>query len=95
MYSTTSRSRSGFLALVAIAASAFACAFERLSERIADGFHSVMRFLVGIAAPAPIQGDKIDVQASRKLTAASSFVKRIVKRERPRLEARWAMCPST
>ncbi len=93
---TVHRSRSSLFALVALAASAFACAFERLSERIADGFHSVMRFLVGIAAPAPapIQGDKIDVQASRKLTAASSFVKRLVKRDRPRIEARWAMCPS-
>ena len=91
---TVHRSRSSLFALVALAASAFACAFERLSERIADGFHSVMRFLVGIATPTPFQGDKIDVQASRKLTAASSFVKRLVKRDRPRIEARWAMCPS-
>jgi hypothetical protein len=52
-----------------------------------------VRLLFGAPA-APVVGDKADTRTSRLLTAASSFVKRLVKRERPRIEARWAMCPS-
>lgn len=92
-----SRSRSLFAAFAAaalIASSAFACAFARVRERVVDAFHSVMRFVFG-AMPAPVRGDKLDTKASRRLTAASSFVERMVKREKPRIEQRWAMCPST
>jgi len=88
------RSRfSSLFAIVAIAASAFACAFERVRERVVNGFRDVWRFLTS-AAPAPIVGDRLDMDASRELSAASAFVKRLIKRERPRIEARWAMCPS-
>lgn len=87
------RSLLAAFAFAAMLGSAFACAFERIRERVVDAYHSVVRFL--FAAPvAPVAGDKMDVRSSRLLTAASSFVKRLVKRERPRIEARWAMCPS-
>jgi hypothetical protein len=90
------RSRSFLVSLaaaVSLAASVFACAFECVRERVVDGFRAVVRLLFGAPA-APVVGDKADTRTSRLLTAASSFVKRLVKRERPRIEARWAMCPS-
>ena len=67
------RSRPLFAAIAAaamLAASAFACAFERVRERVVDAFHAVIRFAFGVA-PAPVRADQLDPKASRLLTAAS------------------------
>ena len=77
--------------------SAAACAFERLAERISDAFAGFVSFVLRVAfgsSVASVRGDMLDTQASRRLTQASAFVARMVKRERPRIEQRWAMCPS-
>lgn len=94
------RSRFSLLAAVALAASAAMSAavdaFDRLYMRVTDACASLFGLVLRIAfgAPAPVIGDKIDGNASRRLSAASAFVKRLMKREKPRIEARWAMCPS-
>ncbi len=94
---TRSRLFASIVAVAALAASAVATACERFAERISDACASVfglaLRLMFG-ATPAPVRADAMDSKASRLLTAASSFVERMVKRERPRIEARWAMCPS-
>ena len=100
----TLRSRS----LIAFAAAACSACFDAASDRIAravDGlydafrslsaaFTALCRWLIPAADVVPALRDAAMLRASIELTRASAFVKRMVKRDAPRFEARWSMCPS-
>ena len=83
---TKSLLRISFLALVALCAGLF--------RYVGTLCREVMSWLMPRAAIAKLQRLDALQAASVELSAASAFVKRLVKREKPRIEARWAMCPS-
>lgn len=81
--------------LFSAAVGAFASAFERVGDSLASMARAMRDWLVYSFNPAPAVFGALDKLSSDRLTAASAFVSRMIKRETPRFEARWSMCPST
>ncbi|HEX7687367.1 MAG TPA: hypothetical protein VF453_06665 [Burkholderiaceae bacterium] len=82
---------------LAVVMSVASTAFDGLA-RVVAAARDAFAFAVSVVRSAfrvePAAGGRVDMRSSAALTAASAFVKRMVKRDAPRIEARWSMCPS-
>lgn len=67
-----------------------ACALGILAAFVI-GYEWFMKVLVG---PACVRRDALPLPVAKALHRAAAFVARMAKRERPRMEAGWRMCPS-
>lgn len=94
---TRSRSLAVLVAVAMTAASAVATAFERIGDRVSSACADVFAFALRLAFGTPKaakDGDRMDGKPARMLTAARSFMEGLCRRESPRIESRWRMCPS-
>lgn len=94
------RSRFGSIALLAAFAVGALCStacivFEtvRAAARVAADW--VTLHVLTAASLAPAKAGQVAKTPERMLRAASSFTSRLIRRERPRIENAWRMCPST
>lgn len=88
------------LAFVAamMAIDAIGSCFSRLAERAFDGFHRLSAWLtdsIGSRIASLAFRAQSDAVTAPQLVAETAYMRRIQKRETPRVEARFRMCPST
>jgi len=90
------RSSFRFLAVSALSVAA-ACAtltttIVRASAAVLYvGYEWFMKVFIG---PVDVRAETLQLPVAKALHRAAAFVARLLKRERPRMEAGWRMCPS-
>lgn len=91
--------RSSFRFLVACALSvAAACATVSTIavHATVTAFHVGYEWFMKIfTGPVDVRAEALQLPVAKALHRAAAFVARMAKRERPRMEAGWRMCPST
>lgn len=73
------------------AALAVASTFQRAYEAVK---HAVCGWIEQ-TLPAPLRAGVVAHRPAVALVAAKNFVLRFIRRETPRIESRWRMCPSS